>query len=533
MKRKKVRSAKTLKRAVQPRRSPRKTSAKTKPSGRKRLVAKPKAIRKKSVSKSPRVRKAPPSIPKTKRTRKPARAPQAAEPLAVGFKELALVPTIAAGTAAPVQLPPTKGAAGVGQRPAPAVPAFPIPPILLEGDEPLRPRSTGPAEKYALGPSPPAPSLDLGEGELPESYGTGKLFLAARDPHCLYAQWDLTESQQRQYNARSTVQHLLLRVYRDIIAGEPATEAHLLPESRHSFQRAEWAGARYLAQLGYYQAGGEWVAVATSEAVTTPPEAPDEDMTLRWGTVPVLVPHVKSAATLPEVPALERAQMPAASQPREEQAAFAPPTERGKVEPLRVESHPSQAGAMAEAPPRWTPAHQQALSEMVKMALAQQPRTGSAEIAELVGQHARLEFPAPAAQLGLAAPSGLPLSLPNPLGAEALSISSPTAGPQAAPRKFWFNVNAELIIYGATEPDARVTIGGRPLGLRPDGTFSCRFALPDGHYELPVAAVSAHEETRRAELAFSRRTEYQGEVGAHPQDQALRPPAPENAHLQS
>jgi hypothetical protein len=82
-----------------------------------------------------------------------------------------------------------------------------------------------------------------------------------------------------------------------------------------------------------------------------------------------------------------------------------------------------------------------------------------------------------------------------------------------------------LIIYGATEPDAKVTIGGRAIQLRPDGTFSFRFALPDGVYSLPVAATSADKvETRRANLKFQRTTNYSGDVGAHPQDPALRPP---------
>jgi len=84
-------------------------------------------------------------------------------------------------------------------------------------------------------------------------------------------------------------------------------------------------------------------------------------------------------------------------------------------------------------------------------------------------------------------------------------------------------VNAELIIYGATEPDAQVTIGGRVIKLRPDGTFSFRFALPDGEYELPAVAVSADKtDGRAAELKFSRSTEYRGDVGAHPQDPSLQ-----------
>ena len=77
-------------------------------------------------------------------------------------------------------------------------------------------------------------------------------------------------------------------------------------------------------------------------------------------------------------------------------------------------------------------------------------------------------------------------------------LASPGMASMASPvkkvpkeRKFWLVVNAELIVYGATEPDAKVTIQGRPLQLRPDGTFSVRFALPDGRQVIPVKAVSS------------------------------------------
>ena len=94
---------------------------------------------------------------------------------------------------------------------------------------------------------------------------------------------------------------------------------------------------------------------------------------------------------------------------------------------------------------------------------------------------------------------------------------------------FWFNVNAELIIYGATEPNAKVTLGGHEIKLRSDGTFSFRFALPDGKYDLPAVAVSADgTDARAADLKFSRETEYLGDVGAHPQDPSLKTPLPEN-----
>ncbi len=67
---------------------------------------------------------------------------------------------------------------------------------------------------------------------------------------------------------------------------------------------------------------------------------------------------------------------------------------------------------------------------------------------------------------------------------------------EPAAKGFWFNVNAELIIYGATEPNAKVTLGGHEIKLRSDGTFSFRFALPDGKYDLPAVAVSADGDGR-------------------------------------
>ena len=57
-------------------------------------------------------------------------------------------------------------------------------------------------------------------------------------------------------------------------------------------------------------------------------------------------------------------------------------------------------------------------------------------------------------------------------------------------RKFWLVVNCELIVYGATEPDAKLTVQGKKIALREDGTFTLRFALPDGKQSIPVEATS-------------------------------------------
>lgn len=64
-------------------------------------------------------------------------------------------------------------------------------------------------------------------------------------------------------------------------------------------------------------------------------------------------------------------------------------------------------------------------------------------------------------------------------------------------KKFWLMVDCELIVYGATEPDAKVTVQGKVIKLRPEGTFTLRFALPDGAQVIPVKAVSSDNSEER------------------------------------
>jgi len=75
------------------------------------------------------------------------------------------------------------------------------------------------------------------------------------------------------------------------------------------------------------------------------------------------------------------------------------------------------------------------------------------------------------------------------------SVTSPVKIPKE--KKFWLVVNCELIVYGATEPDAKVTVQGKPINLRQDGTFTLRFALPDSKQVIPVKAVSSNKDEER------------------------------------
>ena len=139
----------------------------------------------------------------------------------------------------------------------------------------------------------------------------------------------------------------------------------------------------------------------------------------------------------------------------------------------------------------------------------------SLEITDLIRRHLVSE---------LASAAGAQFSQPPGWSGSVPSVSNPPGGMEGA-KQFWFNINAELIVYGATEPNAIVSIGGRQIKLHSDGTFSYRFALPDGTYHLPVVATSQDKsEGRSAELSCSRRTEYRGEVGVHPQNSDLKEP---------
>ena len=372
-----------------------------------------------------------------------------------------------------------------------------VPSILLEGDQPSPPSISGPGEKFSLGAVPPAQHF-AADAELPEAYGTKKLFLTARDPHWLYAHWDLTREQQLKMNAQSSDGHLVLRVYAHKIEGHPVYEIHVHPESRHWFAHVERAGNSYVAELGYYSALGKWTRVSTSSGTMTPPDAVAAETDADFATIPFEFPFAK---LLEIIKAAVCESMPLAQ----------------AVEELRRHGYPDlprvSATSLPPLPATWTPQQEQALAKIINIDEVRRVWMGSLEITELIRRKLTGEMSSQgAAQFGVS------------------SLSSPFGGDTAEQSKgFWFNVNAELIIYGATEPNAKVTLGGHEIKLRSDGTFSFRFALPDGKYDLPAVAVSADgTDARAADLKFSRETQYLGHVGAHPQDPALKTPLPEN-----
>jgi hypothetical protein len=74
-------------------------------------------------------------------------------------------------------------------------------------------------------------------------------------------------------------------------------------------------------------------------------------------------------------------------------------------------------------------------------------------------------------------------------------------------RELEFHVDAEMILYGRTKPDAKVTLGGEPIKLRPDGSFTVRQPMPDRRQVLPVVASTPDGvEQRTIVIAVERNT---------------------------
>jgi uncharacterized protein len=94
------------------------------------------------------------------------------------------------------------------------------------------------------------------------------------------------------------------------------------------------------------------------------------------------------------------------------------------------------------------------------------------------------------------------------LGAPALAKLG--VGTEAGFRRrndFYFDMDVELVIYGATLPDGFLTLNGEPVTLRTDGSFAVRLPFPDRRQVLPaVACTRDGSQQRTIVVAVERNT---------------------------
>ncbi len=322
-------------------------------------------------------------------------------------------------------------------------------------------------------------------GELPDAYGVLAIsFLTARDPHWLYVYWDLNCQQMADFRGQASDGRLLLRIFEKNHT-DPFQVLTLGHDSRNWYIPVNKAATTYRAELGFWRHDGQFHVISHSRETMTPPDAISPDTTARFATIPIDISfqelfqiirgHMREGEALAD--ALHRLQL----------AGFRFPFKFG------IELGPWTADQAAE------------LERVLGGDLFRRIQMGSFEITEWLRR--RLQEELSSGMSSAFSPSG----------------SSWSGAPQ---KGFWFAVNAELIIYGATEPTSKVTIDGKPVKLRSDGTFSFQYTFPDGQYKLPVVAISAAgDDQREVQLTFERQSRTKSEVGKVKQPAHLKAPA--------
>lgn len=320
-------------------------------------------------------------------------------------------------------------------------------------------------------------------GDLPRSYDEARLFAVAQEPHWLFCYWD--------YTLTEGIKGVIFLRHGRIGREQPEAEVPVPTETNSWYLSVRDADADYYVELGYYNSG-HWKSLTRSGAVLTPRD------TLAGFGEPVFA-NMPFHATFQQLVEKLRGEM----RDKESLAdALARLQGRGDL-PLG----------------RLSPAQRIALDRLLDTELGS---LTSGELARYLGSPGASLFSggfAPSSWgAGASWSSASWETAPGSWSSGALaSWGAPSSWMSSwrGPREFFMHLNAEVIFYGGTHPDAKVTINGEEIMIRPDGTFRYHFVFPDGVFEIPVVATSPDGvETRRGVLRFERATLRQGEVGA-------------------
>lgn len=353
-------------------------------------------------------------------------------------------------------------------------------------------KSSRPSEKSAV--------VDERFGALPDSYHHDTLFLTARDPRWLFSYWDLDWSRVPAEAMRDGRQAYYLRIFRP--SGEVETLVEIHPGARNWYVPVREGGTTYLAEIGYFERRGTWHGLVRSGEAKTPVDilAAEKD-----GDAFASVPQ---GLTFEKLQELVRQHMEEGETLLE---AIARITGEGRIQ--------MRAGTV----PVWTDEQRRLLAILLGESLIHSAGLGSEEIDRLLRKALQEKLHSEAA-------SGLSARLVAAFGPSESSLFSPMGASWSAQpfgareRGFFMHLNAEVIFYGGTQPDATVSVNGQEIQLQPDGSFRYHFTLPDGDFEIPIVAVSADgQEERSGTLRFQRQTRRVGAVGATAQPALLEP----------
>jgi len=140
--------------------------------------------------------------------------------------------------------------------------------------------SEGPVVRLAQGKR----TFDIdGVVELPRVYGPPILFAIARDPHMIFTYWTIDWPSIFEKTAPVDRQ-VHLRIYRS--DGAEEASAAVEPMSGNCYLTVTQPRGVYRVEIGYYRPEDVWNSVATSDAVTMPPDSVSENVDVDLVTIP-------------------------------------------------------------------------------------------------------------------------------------------------------------------------------------------------------------------------------------------------------
>jgi ABC-type phosphate transport system substrate-binding protein len=330
------------------------------------------------------------------------------------------------------------------------------------------------AAKFDVGSTQDALDLsdvDAGLSDLPDGYGESRIVLLPRDPQSAYAYWD-TPNEHKAELRQQGGQQLALRLcdVTDLDGNHPSP--HNIQQYDCDEMARDWhlpipvSDRDYIAEIGYIAGDGRWLMLARSLPVRIPPVYPSDwfeehFLTIDWDQ------NLRGKQFLTLVPPSQRPVAIGGTGIHEQMFELA-----GGLDSMR--SAGSLFGSIHQAPI-------ESISSFV--------------------------FPSGIGMWAVPTPSGMGMSGIGMSGIGMSGVGFSASMPPIRSRKFWLVADAELIIYGATEPDATVTIGGRPITLNPDGTFRFQMPFYDGMLDFPIWATAVDgEQTRSIQMKFNRET---------------------------
>ncbi|MBM3275773.1 MAG: DUF4912 domain-containing protein, partial [Candidatus Sericytochromatia bacterium] len=303
-------------------------------------------------------------------------------------------------------------------------------------------------------------------------YDENRAVLLVRDPQWAYAYWDISKALAESAASKGDFRQILRVQELSGHYGSPAYffDVQVPRHARSWYLKLPGDGRRYRIELGLHHRDGSYTAVVASNAIEMPSAKPSPVVADKFVALP-----------LPEEPP--------AFQPEAQAQTHLPPVAEWMVSPETARNpaplpHPPAPVAGQPAPSRTEP-----------LAI---PGTGweEAEVRPWKNPWSASHPLSPELRPGAPGMSG-------PVSSDVVTSWGFAPGAseelQQKPRQkeFWLVADAELIVYGATEPDAKVTLRGEKVELRPDGTFSFHFYLPEGVHPIPIRALNADEDDER------------------------------------